>query len=138
VRGTRLEPPSEASAGVYGTDCSYASISCTLPYAGNQNFRFLLSSGQSGQPAALLVSLSQASLSLPVFASPSCTLLVELGAGFVGSFPATVSSGFATVDLPLPDAPVYRGDFDAQWVYVRTVGSPTGIFATKGLHVQVR
>ncbi|MBK9385784.1 MAG: hypothetical protein IPN34_13320 [Planctomycetes bacterium] len=138
VRGTRLLPPSEALSGIYGQGCGFASISCSPPYAGHQSFRILLSGGQSGQPAALLVSLGTANVSLPVFGSPSCALLVDLGAPYLATFPAAISSGFAEVVLPLPDAPVFRGDFEAQWVHVRTIGSPTGILATQRIHVQVR
>ncbi|MBL8898472.1 MAG: hypothetical protein JNM84_12625 [Planctomycetes bacterium] len=138
VRGTRLEPPVDASSAIQGQGCDFASLSCSPPYAGHQGFRVLLSGGQSGQPAALLVSLGTANLSLPVFASPSCMLLVDLGPTFIAAFPASISSGFAEVALPLPDAPVFRGDFEVQWVHVRTFGSPTGIFTTPRLHVQVR
>lgn len=138
LRGARFLPPTDALLQNQGTSCGHGNISCSRPYAGNANFRVLLSGGHSGQPAALLVSLAPTNQSLPLFASPSCALLVDLGAPFVGSFPRTISSGFAEVALPLPDAPVFRGDFELQWVHVQLFGSPQGLVTTQRLHVQVR
>jgi hypothetical protein len=107
------------------------SIAATTAYAGNTGFLVSVSGAPPGAPGALGLSLGSASLT-----AGNCTLWLDLSPGQlvlpsgVLGVVMTDASGFASLNLPIPNSPQLLGiGAYAQWVIV----DPAGTFVPNGI-----
>ncbi|HLU38148.1 MAG TPA: hypothetical protein VK081_02110 [Planctomycetota bacterium] len=137
VRGATYRYPDAAQATPYGTSCSTATIGSTRPLAGNEYFGLHVTGINQPTPAGvLLLSTVQTILPLEPIGMPGCTLLV--GTSPLVQLPVTGASGILSLRIPLSDAPVLRGRFNAQYAYLDAQANALGVRTTSGLAVQVQ
>ena len=66
-----------------------------------------------------------------LYAAPGSALLASVGM-------PTDANGAAGLTMPLPDLPLFQGDFVVQWVYQSPGANPLGLQVSRGSFVQVR
>jgi hypothetical protein len=137
VEGGFVSYDAAAQSVAYGSACGTASISSELPYAGNGRFAVHLSGASNAGLAFFQVAALAGSLPLDPFGAPSCTYLLDPNLVLV-SLGASVAQGRASMPLPLPDDPAFRGDFYVQWFPIVPAANALGLQATRALEVRVR
>lgn len=141
VKAAQLEYPVAGTVPI-GSSCFGAELAATpnrdQPLAGNGRFSIRVSGPPFGSPATTFVlSPAPGFVPLDVIGAPGCALNVD---------PATMVTigstvplfGEGSLDVPLPDDPVFTGDvyFQAFWLDVGL--NDLGVGTTNGLLVQVR
>ena len=124
--------PADAQVTSFGFGCSGA-ISAKNPYAGNHSFSFGVQGKSNG--SGIVHVTGAASLPVPMFGSPGCFQHVSLNTLIV-SIPTQTQNqfGLGTAYFPLPDDPLFIGDFFAQFMFLEG-----GVWkSTSALKVQVR
>ncbi|MBL8899593.1 MAG: hypothetical protein JNM84_18325, partial [Planctomycetes bacterium] len=137
VEGGFVTYDAAAQSIAYGSSCGSASIASELPYAGNGRFAVHLSGASGASLAFFQVAALGGALALEPFGAPGCTYLLDPNLVLV-SLGASVAQGRASIALPLPDDPAFRGDFFAQWFPLLPSANALGLQATRALLVRVR
>lgn len=139
LQGFEFSLDPAARMELFGTACGNGTLASSVPHAGSRYVFVSLENAPANAPAILLISIAHGSIPLDVFGMSGCTLYVDPGATLLASINRTTdSSGFASKALPLPDAPVFRGDFCVQWIYLNPGANPLGAQSTRGGIVRVR
>ncbi|MBI5849450.1 MAG: hypothetical protein HZB39_00195 [Planctomycetes bacterium] len=138
--GEILLHPARARAA-YGLGCGAGVIAASDPLIGHEYFGIELYFGGpplSASSGAVLVSFGPAAIPLDPVGVTGCTLLVDPGPPFVGSFGATILGGFARIPIALIET-VPSADLYWQWVYPDAPsGRPLPVSLTRGLRTSIR
>lgn len=138
----RIVHPADALSVRVGQGCQQSSLTfgTDLPLAGSEFFGIRFGGIGDGNACVLLLSFAPASIPLDGYGLTGCVLGVDPASpNFLVSIPRVSASGGITVTLPLPDAPVFRGDVFAQWLYqARPDANPAGWLLSWPLRIQIR
>ncbi|HEX5051139.1 MAG TPA: hypothetical protein VFZ65_05170 [Planctomycetota bacterium] len=105
---------------------------------GNEFASLRLENAPGNQLALVGLSLGSGSLPLDSLGFTGCTLLVDLGAGWIEAIAAvTGAGGSAEIQVPLPES-VPAADLFAQWLYFAPGSNAGGALTTYGLHLRIR
>ncbi len=139
VYARSLSYPSEARSLTYGISCGGNIATNHVPRCGDNLFAITLDNAAPQQGALIALSFAPAQLSLGFAGMPGCTLLVDSGGPYLGSyFTLTRLDGSAEFPIVLGDWPPLPIDFHAQWFYLQPGANSTGLLATRGIEVHVR
>lgn len=108
-----------------------------LPLAGNDGY-FCELQAESARPAVLILGLLPTSLPLDGLGMTGCQLGVDPSFWLATFSQVTDAQGRARQPLPLPDAPVFFGDFCLQWVYASPGANALGLRTSNAILVRVR
>lgn len=139
VYARSLSYPSEARSLTYGISCGGNIATNHVPRCGDDLFAITLDSGVPQQGALIALSFAPAQVSLGFAGMPGCTLLVDAGGPYLGSyFTLTRLDGTAEFPIVLSDWPPLPIDFHAQWFVLQPNANSAGLVATRGIEVHVR
>ncbi|MEZ5989707.1 MAG: hypothetical protein R3F30_11380 [Planctomycetota bacterium] len=123
----------KAYATLYGTGCGAATISGNVPYAGGSE-TWRLHAATPSSVALLALGTQSLWIDLGLAGAPGCFLHTSLD--LILPLP-TDAQGNASLELPLADAPVFRGVLFSQWIWVAPNANKLGFRTTQGLRLDV-
>ncbi len=119
--------PNAVSALIQNSCATGISGSGVRPWAGSEFFLQRLSGLPIGTPVVFFLSFGPAAIDLSSIGMPGCIYGVDPTLE-IATLPSTVGlNGFAEVEFPLQDFPVFIGNLYSQWAWLSPGANPLGV-----------